>query len=113
MTNTEAELPKHETCDLRSKILNDGINRVDWWLKWIAIYLMVIGLMIPLIGYFTITRTLNDFSREAQKSLDEISNYARQAEIYARQAEENAKKAGRDPQEIKDDATETIESAKN
>ena len=74
----------------RRELLDDRAEYVNWWLVATAIFLTLLGLILPLMAYRGFRR-LDRMEADAQRSLQEIQDHAKQAGLQLKTLDDRAK----------------------
>lgn len=110
---TEVEIQRRFN-ELRREFLDDRTDTINWWLTATAIFLTLIGVVVPIVGAIAAYFGFNRFRRieeEARRSVDQARRSAEEAERHVKRIRERREQAEEYVQRIQRDSPEQTTTA--
>ena len=115
---TEVEIQRRFS-ELRRELLDDRADTINWWLAATAIFLTLIGVVIPIVGGIAAYIGFNRFrgiEAEARQSVEQARRSAVEAARHVEDIRKYRERSEEDTQRIRDNlrqATEDIQDYQN
>ncbi len=109
-TTTEVEIQRRFN-ELRSELLDDRADTINWWLAATAIFLTLIGVVTPLVGAIAAYIGFNRFRSievEARQSAEQARKSAAEAAVHIEGIRRSRVRAEEDSQRIRESLQQVV-----